>query len=40
MKIIPLTSDYEMKSFNYGNAELNGFRISCTMFFDMMQLDF
>ena len=25
MKVIPLTSDYEMKPFDCGDAELNGF---------------
>ncbi len=40
MKVVQLTSDYEMKPFDCGDAELNGFRISPTMFFDMLQLDF
>lgn len=40
MKVVQLTSDYEMKPFDCGDTELNGFRISRTMFFDMLQLDF
>ena len=38
MKIIPLTSDYEMKSFNCGNAELNGFLLHDAKAFDEKRL--
>ena len=38
MKIIPLTSDYEMKSFNCGNAELNGFLLQDAKAFDEKRL--